>query len=708
MLVESRPGQQQKLRRTLSNGPTKSWVNDGSAAGAAGPDGRYATSDFTNAENQYAGTGFTIFPLNGAITKVEAVFSLYNDLSALVDDQVFGAVYFNNDATPLASTTLANTSLNALGLGSSKQGLYAWDVTGLRTWNWADFSGNLDLMISTKPSGTKDGTKIYLDAIGFRITAATSCSEDFIETVPLTDTYDTRLLTFVSAEPPVSDHNPSAGLLTWNNIGAINPGQTKTVQVTFLAKEPNPQVDTNHTNYAGVTGARFPDNINANNDYDSVTGLIRPTAIISGVVFKDVVPTGWLSGSSTGYGVEDSFLPNVTVSLYRCAGLPAAPDLTQGCTGNKNNGTWTELKSSVTDANGKFVFTSLLNGYYYAQVNTGTIVGYASSTTDADAANSVNRCIDPSCTATDSRWQHPNGLLGNMRYLNYAGNPGNFTDINFGYTLNTSLFGIVWQDADGDGNLETGDNGIAGVSVSLVNCGADNDCTTTADNSTTSLTTDANGKYNAAGLVTGRRYEIIVNTTTLPSGGIWNQVDDPDDLDSRYDFIPTPGTQNGSFDFGYYRSGAYSIGDTVFTDWNGNAVQETGEEGLSAVTVWLYEDSNQNGVIDPMTDGLILTTTTDTNGLYHFNGLYSGNYIVRIDDTLLPDWENYKQTKDPDQSSVCFFCNNTGSAAVSAALPLNNNIDFGYQPLGSAKVGDRVWRELRRRWDPGPRRDRGR
>ena len=68
------------------------------------------------------------------------------------------------------------------------------------------------------------------------------------------------------------------------------------------------------------------------------------------------------------------------------------------------------------------------------------------------------------------------------------------------------------------------------------------------------------------------------------------------------------------------------IGDYVWFDENCDGIQDIGEEGLAGITVWLKDDM-----------GVVLSTTvTNTRGLYLFDGLCAGSYIVEIDPTTLP------------------------------------------------------------------------
>ncbi|KAB8140266.1 hypothetical protein F8S13_24785 [Chloroflexia bacterium SDU3-3] len=73
-----------------------------------------------------------------------------------------------------------------------------------------------------------------------------------------------------------------------------------------------------------------------------------------------------------------------------------------------------------------------------------------------------------------------------------------------------------------------------------------------------------------------------------------------------------------------------SIGDQVWFDWDGDAVQDSDEtSGPNDVLVWLYRD-NGDGVFDADTDTLSQTTTTsnDDTGHYLFTGVTPGKYWV--------------------------------------------------------------------------------
>ncbi len=84
-----------------------------------------------------------------------------------------------------------------------------------------------------------------------------------------------------------------------------------------------------------------------------------------------------------------------------------------------------------------------------------------------------------------------------------------------------------------------------------------------------------------------------------------------------------------------------SIGDRVWLDTlrpedgGTEGVQDPGEIGINGVTVRLYRDSNDSGVLDAG-DELVATQVTSGDGDYDFLGLGAANYFVDVDETTLP------------------------------------------------------------------------
>ena len=121
-----------------------------------------------------------------------------------------------------------------------------------------------------------------------------------------------------------------------------------------------------------------------------------------------------------------------------------------------------------------------------------------------------------------------------------------------------------------------------------------------------------------------------------------------------------------------------SIGDRVWSDANGNGVQDAGEGNLASVRV--YIDSNGNNAYDASEP----TATTDSSGIYTIGNLAAGTYDVRVDASTLP--ANYVQTYDLNGG-----LDHEASAVVLAIGQDRTDVDFGYQKRSS--IGDRVWND---------------
>ncbi|MBP7961504.1 MAG: DUF11 domain-containing protein [Caldilineaceae bacterium] len=125
-----------------------------------------------------------------------------------------------------------------------------------------------------------------------------------------------------------------------------------------------------------------------------------------------------------------------------------------------------------------------------------------------------------------------------------------------------------------------------------------------------------------------------------------------------------------------------SVGDQVWNDANSNGIQETGELGVSGVTVELFNAAGQSQGI----------TTTNTSGTYRFNNLIAGQYKVKFtlpngfqfssQDQLLDD------TKDSDANT------GTGETALFALQAGDVQLKWDAGIFNNAGIGDKVWEDL--------------
>jgi uncharacterized repeat protein (TIGR01451 family)/LPXTG-motif cell wall-anchored protein len=105
------------------------------------------------------------------------------------------------------------------------------------------------------------------------------------------------------------------------------------------------------------------------------------------------------------------------------------------------------------------------------------------------------------------------------------------------------------------------------------------------------------------------------------------------------DGTPLPGIDPvDDDDISHYTGVTVSLGDVVFLDADDDGVRDTGEPGVSGVTVNLYSDPDGDGVFDTPAG----TTQTGTDGTYLFEGLAPGDYVVEV---VIP--ADHRSSTDP-------------------------------------------------------------
>ncbi|MDZ4808163.1 MAG: SdrD B-like domain-containing protein [Bacteroidota bacterium] len=281
----------------------------------------------------------------------------------------------------------------------------------------------------------------------------------------------------------------------------------------------------------------------------------------------------------------------------------------------------------------------------------------------------------------------------------------------------------VWNDENRDGVQQTTEEGIAGITATLYQNGPDGLPGTGDDVKIKTTSTDINGSYLFTDLAasTGASTNYNVMFSNLPSGysfttqdqtaggGNDNTDSDPNVLTGRTASINLT-ANNLTVDAGLVQgipAGKGSIGDRVWYDMPGGTagIQDPGETGASGITVKLYKDANNDGVINGTELTAIATTLTDGLGNYMFGGLDAGNYQVGFSGlqagyTIAAKDAGADDAKDSDGNPLgSSVAGNTATAGTSytGLFSLtqgedNLTLDLGIvPPANTNSLGGDVW-----------------
>ncbi|MEO0840416.1 MAG: SdrD B-like domain-containing protein, partial [Cyanobacteria bacterium J06643_5] len=199
-----------------------------------------------------------------------------------------------------------------------------------------------------------------------------------------------------------------------------------------------------------------------------------------------------------------------------------------------------------------------------------------------------------------------------------------FNDADFGFSPEQvgTIGDFVFFDNDGDSTPDGDESGISGITLVLRD-GEGNEIATT--------TTDEDGFYNF--VAPPGTYTVTVGN---PPQGLNPTLTQPNPVNLQ------AGQNIDTVDFGFQPPLNGSIGDTVFSDENGNGTQDPGEPGVSGVVVRLIRPG-EDGVFGTPDDQIEEQRTDDTEtvafndntpGQYTFENLPPGDYQVQM---VLPD-----------------------------------------------------------------------
>jgi protocatechuate 3,4-dioxygenase beta subunit len=223
--------------------------------------------------------------------------------------------------------------------------------------------------------------------------------------------------------------------------------------------------------------------------------------------------------------------------------------------------------------------------------------------------------VDSTTTASDGSYSFPSERPGNYiveevqqsGYLQtFPAAPGTYTitatsassttGMDFGNFQLASVSGEAFSDVNGNGSLDGGEPGIAGVTINLLD---------SSGNVVQSTLTDGNGDFSFAGIGPGtfsvqEPYQPGFSLTTPGS----------------YSVTTSSGSATTGLLFGNFQD--VTVSGTVYNDMNGNGAMDPGDTGLQGWTVDLVNINTH----------VIRQLVTDANGNYSFPFVGPGSYTI--------------------------------------------------------------------------------
>lgn len=334
--------------------------------------------------------------------------------------------------------------------------------------------------------------------------------------------------------------------------------------------------------------------------------------LASGVVASNDLLTGIVIGSAqtgTGYDFCEHLPASLSGHVFHDANDNGAREAGEspitGVTVTLRDSGNAVVGTAVTDADGRYDFTGLRAGTYalHESQPAGWIDGQDAAGTIAGTTN--GRVVSPDAIElVELAW----------------GDAG--VDYDFGELIPVSLSGFVYHDRANNGQRDAGDEGLAGVQLTVV------PVSTSAPQSSVTVTTDADGFYQATGLSPGT-YRIVeqqpdgfVDGTDVAGtvgGATRGSAAKPGDAISAITLAS--GESGVQYNFGEFQRASLA-GRVHLSDADGDCFADgVVHPPLAGVTVRLLAD-----------DGSVLQqTTTAADGTYRFDDLLPGEYAVTAD-----------------------------------------------------------------------------
>lgn len=512
-----------------------------------------------------------------------------------------GAIVTLTGANDLGAVTLAMATLadGSYSFGNLRPGTYA--VAETQPSGYADGKDTIGT-----PGGTSGNDVFSAISLGQGVAGQ---DNNFGEMLPISITGTVYLDTTgngLSADDVVfSDSTVEVDLYLDNGDGVLGAGDTK------VAYQLTP-TSTGFFNFTNVApGTYFVKEV-------TPTGYVRtaPTPIAYYTVAATTPGTSYDHNDFDNFEIDDCQMVNITYVITGSAGTRTVTDLrgnvNEGDTVTaffKNGGTSPDTVSLVSYVAPGPTFDA---GQAYLQ----SIYQFVTVTLDPGQSGSATVHVPNSDFQVDFVCGLPIDHFGPAGgSVFYSAQKRLFSADNDGTVAPGTLSGYVYHDADDDGVKDANESGISGVTVKAYN---------SAGALAGTATTDANGFYKFTNLPADT-YELVESqpsayldgkdTLGNAGGTAGNDVFTGIALTRVY-----PGYAAGkNYNFGEVL--ASSLAGFVYIDSNDNGAKDSGERGLSGVTVKLTGT-------DDLGQSVSASTTTGADGSYSFPGLRPGSYTL--------------------------------------------------------------------------------
>ncbi len=384
-------------------------------------------------------------------------------------------------------------------------------------------------------------------------------------------------------------------------------------------------------------------------------------------VFQD------LDGSGLPDGGNEPGLSNVQVELYGGS-----------CPMNGTLPSSARIGTTTTDGNGNYSFPNQMPGKYCVAVNDSSVP----SLYDANTSNPVNAA------------------------LNQNGGDQNQCDFGYGFAGTGQIGDTVFYDNNGNGNQEANDQPLSGVPVSLFQ----GTCANPSNAPLRSAETNSNGKYLFDQLPAGNFCVVVsppagLSGTTQEPRNV-NLSDGESDLTNDFgyraqetgktcDYAVVSGATDSVGDVAPTASDSactpieggpqlFTLGDRVFNDLDRDGIQDGNENGVSGVTVELFDNANCAG-------SAIANQATNSSGLYSFTDQPAGTYCVKFSNipsgfVVSPANQGLNDSADSDGIDIGGQMAQIPNITLNADDP-TNDLGINQPAQQNFSLGDRVFND---------------